>query len=78
MPIEPILQRLLMVEETARQMTCHKTGKRTQLDADGKLMMVHTSDGEAWKSFDALHDDKAADPGILEPPSARMGSVCLV
>ena len=51
-----------MVEETARQMTWHKTGKRTQLDANGKLMMVHTSDGEAWKSFDALHDDKAADP----------------
>ena len=50
-----------MVEETARQITWHKMGKRTQLDADGKLMMVHTSDGEAWKSFDALHDDKAAD-----------------
>ena len=50
-----------MVEETARQMTWHKTGKRTQLDADGKLMMVHTSDSEAWKSFDALHDDKAVD-----------------
>ena len=43
-------------------MTWHKTGKRTQLDADGKLMMVHTSDGEVWKRFDALHDDKAADP----------------
>ena len=39
-----------------------KTGKRTQLDAYGKLMMVHTSDSEARKSFDALHDDKAADP----------------
>ena len=50
-----------MVEEMARQMTWHKTGKRTQIDADGKLMMVHTSDGEAWKRFDALHDDKAAD-----------------
>ena len=50
-----------MVDETAREMIWHKTGKRTQLDADGKLMMVHTSDGEAWKSFDALHDDKAAD-----------------
>ena len=43
-------------------MTWHKMGKRTQLDADGKLMMVHTSDGEAWKSFDALYDDKAAYP----------------
>src|SRR3990170_6768601 len=62
MPIVPRLQRLFMVEEMARQKTWHKTGKRTQLDADGKLMMVHTSDGEAWKSFDALHDDKAADP----------------
>ena len=62
MPIVPRLQRLFMVEETTRQMTWHKTGKRTQLDADGKLMMVHTSDGEAWKCFDALHDDKAADP----------------
>src|SRR6266536_4955057 len=61
MPIVPRLQRLFMVEETAKQMTWHKTGKRTQLDADGKLMMVHTSDGEAWKRFDALHDDKAAD-----------------
>ena len=60
MPIVPRLQRLFMVEETTRQMTRHKTGKRTQLDADGKLMMVHTSDGEAWKQFDALHAAKAA------------------
>ena len=62
MPIVPRLQRLFMVKEMARQMTWHKTGKRTQLDADGRLMMVHTSDGEAWKRFDALHDDKAVDP----------------
>ena len=62
MPILPRLQCLFMVEETARQMTWHKTGKRTQLDAYGKLVIVHTSDGEAWKRFDALHDDKAVDP----------------
>ena len=43
-------------------MTWHKTGKRTELDADGNLMMVHTSDGVAWKKFDELHADKAADP----------------
>ena len=43
-------------------MTWHKTGKRTKIDADGNLMMVHTSDGEAWKRFDALHDDKVAVP----------------
>ena len=35
MPIVPRLQRLFMVEETARQMTWHKLGKRTELDADG-------------------------------------------
>ena len=51
-----------MVEETARQMTWHKTGKRTELDADVNLMMVHTSDGVAWKKFDELHADKATDP----------------
>ena len=43
-------------------MTWHKTGKRTELDADGNLMIVHTSDGVAWKKFDELHGDKAADP----------------
>ena len=62
MPIVPRLQRLFMVEETARQMTWHKLGKRTELDADGNKMMVHTSYGEAWKHFDGLHQDKAADP----------------
>ena len=62
MPIVPRLQRLFMVEGTARQMTWHKTGKRTELDADGNVMMVHTSDGEAWKRFDALHKEKMADP----------------
>ena len=62
MPIVPRLQRLFMVEETARQMTWHKTGKRTELDADGNLMIVHTSDGVALKQFDELHGDKAADP----------------
>ena len=61
MPIVRRLQHLFMFKETARQMTWHKTGKRTELDADGKLMMVHTSDGEAWKRLDALHDDKATD-----------------
>ena len=58
----PRLQRLSMVKETARHMTWHKTGKRTQLDADGNLMMVHTSDGEGWKRFDASHAEKATDP----------------
>src|SRR3989337_2348088 len=62
MPIIPRLQRLFMVEETTRQMTWHKLGKRTKLDADGELMLVHTSDAFAWKRFDAIHHAKAADP----------------
>ena len=62
LPIVPRLQRLFMVEETARQMTWHKLGKRTELDADGNKMLVHTSDGFAWRHFDALHKDKSEDP----------------
>ena len=62
MTIIPRLKLFFMVEETARQMTWHKMGKRTELDADENVMMVHTSDGEAWKRFDALHKEKMADP----------------
>ena len=51
-----------MVEETAREMTWHKLGKRTKLDADGNNMLVHTSDGFSWRHFDALHKDKLEDP----------------
>ena len=36
-----------MTEESAKQMTWHKNGKRYNPDK-----MVHTSDGEAWKHFD--------------------------
>ena len=62
MPIIPRLQHLFMVKEMARQMRWQKTGKRTELDADENVMMVHTSDGEVWKRFDALHKEKTADP----------------
>ena len=62
MPIVPRLQRLFMVEETARQMTWHKTGKRAERGADGNGMMEHTLDGEAWKRFDVLHKEKTTDP----------------
>ena len=62
-----------MVEEMARQMTWHKMGKRTELDADGNVMMVHTSDGEAWKRFDALHAAKAADPRHPRVPISTDG-----
>ena len=55
MPIVPRLQRIFMVEETAIQMTWHKMVKRTEFDADGNMMMVHTLDAEAWTRFNALH-----------------------
>ena len=60
MPIVPRLQHLFMVEESARQMTWHKMGKRTELDADGILMMEQTSDGEVWNCFDALYAEKVS------------------
>ena len=37
-------------------------GQKIELDADGNQMLVHTSDTFAWKHFDAIHHDKAADP----------------
>jgi hypothetical protein len=37
-------------------MTWHKNGKRYNPDK-----MVHASDGEAWKHFDAIHREKAEE-----------------
>ena len=62
LPVIPRIQRLYMMEETARQMTWHKYGKRTEFDADGKQMLTHPSDGLAWKHFDEKHWEKAKDP----------------
>jgi hypothetical protein len=45
-----------MIEESAKQMTWHKHGKRYNADK-----MVHPSDGDAWKHFDAIHHDKAQE-----------------
>ena len=78
MPIVPRLQRLFMVEETARQMTWHKLGKRTELDADGNKMLVHTSDCFAWRHFDALHKDKSKDPRQPRVAINTVGSMCMV
>jgi hypothetical protein len=50
------IQRLYMTEESAKQMTWHKNGKRYNPDK-----MVHASDGEAWKHFDAIHREKAEE-----------------
>jgi hypothetical protein len=45
-----------MTEESAKQMTWHKNGKRYNPDK-----MVHASVGEAWKHFDAIHREKAEE-----------------
>ena len=56
LPIIPRLQRLFMTEESAKQMTWHKNGKRYNPDR-----MVHASDGEAWTHFDGIHHEKAKE-----------------
>ena len=61
LPVIPRIQRLYMTEETAKQMTWHKVGKRYRKDANDREMMIHPSDGEAWKSFDGKHHVKAAE-----------------
>ena len=45
-----------MTEESAKQMTWHKNGKRYNPDR-----MVHASDGEAWTHFDGIHHEKAKE-----------------
>jgi hypothetical protein len=45
-----------MIEESAKQMTWHKKGKRYNPDK-----LVHPSDGEAWKRFDDKHHVKAKE-----------------
>jgi hypothetical protein len=45
-----------MTEETTKQMTWHKNGRRYNPDK-----LVHPSDGEAWTHFDGIHRDKAEE-----------------
>jgi hypothetical protein len=56
LPFIPRIKRLYMTEEFAKQMTWHKNRKRYNPDK-----MVHASDGEAWKHFDAIHHEKAEE-----------------
>ncbi|KAK1653185.1 hypothetical protein QYE76_070990 [Lolium multiflorum] len=60
LPFIKRIQRLYMHEETAKQMTWHKYGKRF-VDENKKLKMGHPSDGTAWKNFDTKHRLKAAE-----------------
>jgi hypothetical protein len=43
-----------MTEESTKQMTWHKKGKRY-----GEDKMGHPADGETWAHFDGIHRDKA-------------------
>jgi hypothetical protein len=56
LPFVPMIQRLYMTEETVKQMTWHKNGRRYNPDK-----LVHPSDGEAWTHFDGIHRDKAEE-----------------
>jgi len=56
LPFLPRLQRLYMTEESAKQMTWHKNGKRYHPDK-----MVHPADGDAWKHFDNMNPVKAME-----------------
>ena len=60
LPFIKRIQRLYFNEETATQMTWHKTGKR-YADELGRKKMGHPSDGKAWENFDEKHPDKAAE-----------------
>jgi len=51
LPFIKRIQRLYLSEETAKQMTWHKNGKRF-VDEHGQMKMGHPSDGKAWKNFD--------------------------
>jgi hypothetical protein len=55
LPLTPRLQWMFMTEESAKQMTWHKDGKRYS------DKMVHLADADAWRYFDIQNPDKAKD-----------------
>jgi hypothetical protein len=54
-PITPRLQRLVMSPSTAEHMIWHQS----HIAVDG--VMVHSSDGEAWKHFNSVHPHFSAE-----------------
>ena len=51
----------------------HKEGVRDNAD-----LIVHPSDGDAWKALDTFDPDFAADPRMFESASRLMASHLLV
>ncbi|XP_052625594.1 uncharacterized protein LOC128132718 [Lactuca sativa] len=56
LPIAPRLQRLYLTKKTAKQMTWHYEHQTEP------GLMVHPSDGEAWKHFDSMHQEFSSEP----------------
>jgi Transposase-associated domain len=56
LPITERLQRLYMIEASAKHMRWHGEDNREKSD-----MMVHPADSEAWKKFDEMHKDFAKE-----------------
>jgi hypothetical protein len=57
-----------MAEETVKQMTWQKNGKRYNPNK-----MVQTFDGEVWKHFDAIHREKAEEARNIRDALATDG-----
>lgn len=55
-PLKPRLQRLFMCSKTAESMRLHS------LEGSQDGLMRHPRDSQAWKTFDLLHPEFAADP----------------
>jgi hypothetical protein len=55
LPLTPRLQQMFMTEESTKQMTWHKDGKRYS------DKMMHPSDAETWQYFDMQYPNKAKD-----------------
>jgi hypothetical protein len=58
MPITPRLERLFLTPETAKLMLWHKEGDGESQDPD---IMMHPSDGDAWKALDRFDPEFARD-----------------
>jgi hypothetical protein len=64
---------MYMTEETAKQMTWHKTGKRYR----GEDIMLHPADAESWQYFDSCHHDKVAEVRNVCVALLQMGSILM-
>jgi hypothetical protein len=61
LPFIKRIQRLYMTEESARQMTWHKHGKRYSAKKGEPPKMGHPADGESWQYFDKQYPVQAAE-----------------